>query len=154
MRKIAIAISIVLSVSLFSPVANASGAEAGKKCKKVGRTAIAGDQELVCKKQGKKRVWAPVANKQPAPSPSSNEQSSTKGYTKAEVAAKNTTSECWTIIGNKVYDLTNWVSRHPGGSSSIASLCGIDGTSRFRNQHGMMGRPSAELDRFYIGDLK
>jgi hypothetical protein len=154
MRKIAIALSIVLSISLFSPVANASGAEAGKKCKKVGRTAMAGDQELVCKKQGKKRVWAPVANKQPAPSTSPSQEPAAKGITKAEVAAKNTTSNCWTIIGNKVYDLTAWVSRHPGGSSSIASLCGIDGTSRFRNQHGSSGKPNFTVEGYYIGDLK
>ena len=158
MRKIAIAISLVLSLSLISPIANASSVEAGKKCKKVGRIAMSYGEQFVCKKQGKKRVWTAVANKQPSATPStsssSTQDSGTKSFTKAEVAAKNKASDCWTIIGNKVYDLTNWVSRHPGGSSAIASMCGIDGTSRFKNQHGMSGRPNAELDRFYIGDLK
>lgn len=154
MRKIAIALSIVLSIFLFSPVANASGAEAGKKCKRIGQMAMDDGQDLVCKKKGKKRVWAPVANEQPAPSTSSSQEPAAKGITKAEVAAKNTSSNCWTIVGNKVYDLTAWVSRHPGGSSSIASLCGIDGTSRFKSAHGSSGKPNFTLDGYYIGDLK
>lgn len=170
MRKLIILLSLVLSISLVSPTSNAASVKAGDKCKKVNQTVSAGGQDLVCKKQGKKRVWV-VAKKQPvassspksstsqSPSPTptqsaSQEPSATKGYTKADVASRNTTSNCWTIIGNKVYDLTQWVSRHPGGSSAIASLCGIDGTSRFRNQHGSSGRPSSELDRYYIGDLK
>ena len=158
MKKIAIAISLVLSFSLISPIANASDADAGKKCKKIGQRAMDDGQTLVCKKKGKKRVWTIVADKQPAATPStsssSTQDSGTKSFTKAEVAAKNKASECWTIIGNKVYDLTNWVSRHPGGSSSIASLCGIDGTSRFKNQHGSSGKPNFTLDGYYIGDLK
>ena len=147
MRKIAIALLIALSVSLFSPTANASGPEAGERCKKVGRMAMDDGEQLVCKKKGKKRVWTVVANKQPVatPSTSATQESGSKGFTKAEVAAKNTTSNCWTIVGNKVYDLTSWISRHPGGSSSIASLCGIDGTSRFRNQHGSSGKPNFTL---------
>ena len=157
MRKLIILLSLVLSISLVSPTSNAASVKAGDKCKKVNQTVSAGGQDLVCKKQGKKRVWV-VAKKQPtmttSPSPSASEEMSSKGYTKADVASRNTTSNCWTIIGNKVYDLTQWVSRHPGGSSAIASLCGIDGTSRFRNQHGSSGRPSSELDRYYIGDLK
>ena len=154
MRKIAIALSIALSVSLFSPVAKASGAEAGERCKKVGRMAMDDGEQLVCKKKGKKRVWTVVANKQPSPSATPSQEPAANGITKAEVAAKNTASNCWTIIGNKVYDLTNWIARHPGGSSSIASLCGIDGTSRFRNQHGSSGKPNFTLDGYYIGDLK
>ena len=158
MRKIAIAISLVLSFSLISQIANASDADAGKKCKKIGQRAMDDGQNLVCKKKGKKRVWTIVADKQPVATPSSgastSQDSGTKSFTKAEVAAKNKASDCWTIIGNKVYDLTNWVSRHPGGSSSIASLCGIDGTSRFKNQHGSSGKPNFTLDDYYIGDLK
>jgi len=57
-------------------------------------------------------------------------------------------------VGNKVYDLTQWVSRHPGGSGAIASLCGVDGTSGFKGKHGSSGRPNSILDSYYIGDLK
>ena len=156
MRKIAIAISLILSISLVSPMASASDADAGKRCKKIGQRAMDDGQTLVCKKKGKKRVWTIVADKQPTPSTSATptQETSSTGYTKADVAKRDTAANCWTIIGNKVYDLSNWVSRHPGGSSSIASLCGIDGTSRFKNQHGSSGKPNFTLDSYYIGDLK
>ncbi len=154
-------IAAVLTFSLIvplSPIANANQVKAGDRCKKVGRTITSGSQELTCKKQGKKRVWSAVAKTQPTSKPSSTpsatEEPAVKGITRAEVAAKNSNSACWTIVGNKVYDLTQWISRHPGGSSSIASLCGIDGTSRFRGQHGSSGRPNSQLDSYYIGDLK
>jgi cytochrome b involved in lipid metabolism len=156
MRK-NILISALLTVALIpplSPVTNASQVKAGDRCKKVGRTITAGSAELVCKKEGKKRVWSAVAKTQPSAKPSTTQEPTSSGITKAEVAAHNSTAKCWTIIGNKVYDLTQWISRHPGGSSSIASLCGIDGTSRFKNQHGSSGRPNSELNGYYIGDLK
>jgi cytochrome b involved in lipid metabolism len=154
MRKIAIAISLLLTISLVTPMASASSAKAGDRCKKVGRTVTAGGQELVCKKKGARNVWTAVAKKQPTPTTSATQEPTTKSYTKAEVAAKNSASNCWTIVGDKVYDLTQWISRHPGGSGAIASLCGIDGTSRFKSQHGSSGRPNSILDGYYIGDLK
>ena len=154
MRKIAIAISLLITISLVTPTATASSAKAGDRCKKVGRTVTAGGQDLVCKKKGARNVWTAVAKKQPAPTTSATQEPTTKSYTKAEVAAKNTASNCWTIVGNKVYDLTQWISRHPGGSGAIASLCGVDGTSGFKGKHGSSGRPNSILDSYYIGDLK
>jgi len=154
MRKIAIAISLLVTISLVTPTASASSAKAGDRCKKVGRTVTAGGQDLVCKKKGARNVWTAVAKKQPAPTTSATQEPAAKGITRAEVAAKNNSSNCWTIIGNKVYDLTQWVSRHPGGSSAIASICGIDGTSRFKGQHASSGRANGTLDGYYIGDLK
>ena len=160
MRK-TLFISVLLIFTFIapaSPISNASQAKIGGNCKKVGRTVASGGQELICKKQGKKRVWSAVAKTQPSTKPSSTpsatEEPTAKGITRAEVAAKNSNSACWTIIGSKVYDLTQWISRHPGGSSAIASLCGLDGTSRFRGQHGSSGRPNSQLDSYYIGDLK
>ena len=156
MRK-NILISALLTFALIAPlssVANASQVKAGDRCKKVGRTISSGGTELICKRDGKKRVWSAVAKTQPSSKPSATQEPSSSGITRAQVAANNSTSKCWTIIGNKVYDLTQWISRHPGGSSSIASLCGIDGTSRFKNQHGSSGRPNSELNGYYIGDLK
>ena len=160
MRKLlALTLSIVLSISL-APIAKSSEAELGKRCKKIGQRASDDGQSLVCRKKGNRNVWV-VANKQQpkptasaSPSATATQEPAAKGITRAEVAAKNSSSNCWTIVGNKVYDLTQWISRHPGGSGSISSLCGIDGTSRFRNQHGSSGRPNSTLDGYYIGDLK
>jgi len=160
MRKLSLILSLFLAMSLAAPISNAATPKAGDRCKKVNRTIQSGGQDLVCKKRGARNVWV-VANKQQpkptasaSPSETATQEPAVKGITRAEVAAKNTASNCWTIVGNKVYDLTQWISRHPGGSGSISSLCGIDGTSRFRNQHGSSGRPNSTLDGYYIGDLK
>lgn len=73
--------------------------------------------------------------------------------TLAEVAKRNTQSECWVAIDGNVYDLTEWIRQHPGGSGSIRSLCGTDGTDQFMSQHGGESRPSSTLDRYYLGPL-
>ena len=159
MRKIAMAISLLLTISLVTPMASASDADAGKKCKKVGQTAMDDGQNLICKKKGKKRVWTIVAEKQQAkptssPTTTANPEPAVNGITRAEVAAKNSASNCWTIIGNKVYDVTEFIGKHKGGSGRIENLCGKDGTSNFRGQHGTSGGPNLTLDRYYIGELK
>ena len=76
-----------------------------------------------------------------------------KSFTMAMVAMHNTQTSCWTTIGGKVYDLTTWISQHPGGASAILSLCGIDGTQAFQQQHGGQGRPERELASLLLGDL-
>jgi cytochrome b involved in lipid metabolism len=79
--------------------------------------------------------------------------SSASLYTKATVATHNTKASCWSIINSKVYDLTTYVSRHPGGSQSITGICGKDGTSAFTGQHGGSSKPEAILSGFYLAPL-
>ncbi|MFA5991354.1 MAG: cytochrome b5 domain-containing protein [Candidatus Doudnabacteria bacterium] len=79
---------------------------------------------------------------------------SVKSYTLAEVQAANTSSKCWSIVSGNVYDLTSWISQHPGGQSAIISMCGKDATSAFLGQHGGQARPASELAGFKIGILK
>lgn len=83
----------------------------------------------------------------PVPSPS------VKQYTVAEVSTHNSAASCWSAINGSVYDLTSFVSRHPGGSAAIKSLCGIDGTAAFSGQHGGDQRPASELAGLKIGIL-
>lgn len=74
-------------------------------------------------------------------------------YTLADVAKHNSVQSCWTAVRGSVYDVTSWISRHPGGSEAILSLCGTDGTSAFVDQHEGQSRPERELARFIIGSL-
>lgn len=62
---------------------------------------------------------------------SSSAGSSSKTYTAAEVAQHSTQSDCWMIIDTGVYDLTKFLSEHPGGVSSMLPYCGKDGTQGF-----------------------
>lgn len=74
-------------------------------------------------------------------------------YTAAEVAQRGTAEQCWTIISGSVYDLTAWISRHPGGSRAILGICGKDGTDAFSRQHGGSAGAQAALGQFRIGAL-
>lgn len=78
----------------------------------------------------------------------------TKTYTMTEVAAHNSQASCWSAINGNVYDLTKWISVHPGGSQAILYLCGIDGTAAFNQQHGGQARPERELAKLKIGTLQ
>jgi cytochrome b involved in lipid metabolism len=77
-----------------------------------------------------------------------------KSYTLAEIATHATGADCWSTINGNVYNLTSWISKHPGGAKAIISLCGRDGSSDFNGQHGGQRRPANELAGFDIGVLK
>ena len=80
--------------------------------------------------------------------------SASGGYTAAQVDTHRTTSDCWSIVNGSVYDLTAWISRHPGGPNVIKSMCGVDATAAFKNMHGLAGRAATSLASYKIGDLK
>lgn len=75
-------------------------------------------------------------------------------YTMVEVKAKAAAGSCWTVISGKVYDLTNWISKHPGGQAAIKSLCGIDGTAKFMAMHAGAAKQESILATYFIGNLK
>lgn len=92
----------------------------------------------------------PSPSPSPSPSPTLTTQS-TIGFTQSQVAANNTSTKCWSIINDNVYDLTKWIKSHPGGQSAITFLCGIDGTNAFLAQHRGQSSPYSRLAQFYIG---
>ena len=75
------------------------------------------------------------------------------GYTMAQVRANNTAKSCWTAIDGYVYNLTNWISAHPGGSGAIMFLCGTDGSNAFKAQHENQSKPAVRLDTYRLGPL-
>ncbi|PCH32971.1 hypothetical protein WOLCODRAFT_134829 [Wolfiporia cocos MD-104 SS10] len=52
-----------------------------------------------------------------------------------EVSKHNTTKSCWVIIKNKVYDVTEFLPEHPGGSSIILKYAGRDATAAYEPIH-------------------
>jgi hypothetical protein len=93
----------------------------------------------------------PTASATPTPTPTPT--ATTAGYTMAQVRANNTARSCWTAIDGVVYDLTKWISNHPGGSGAILFLCGTDGTNAFSAQHQNQARPAIRLDSYRLGTL-
>ena len=96
---------------------------------------------------------APTKTPTKTPSPTPSQTAPAAGYTAAQVAEKNSRSNCWVIVNDSVYNLTDWITKHPGGSSSILSLCGGDATSAFEGKHGGEARPSSILEGYYLGPL-
>lgn len=74
-------------------------------------------------------------------------------YTAAQVATHASASNCWTIVNGSVYNVTSWISQHPGGKQAIVSMCGRDASASFDSQHGGQRRPESELASFKIGVL-
>ncbi len=77
-----------------------------------------------------------------------------KTYTMAEVKAKADAGACWTVIKGQVYDLSDFITKHPGGAGAIKSLCGIDGTAKFTAMHGGQPKPEAVLASHLVGAVK
>ena len=65
---------------------------------------------------------------------------STTPYTMAQVATHNTAADCWTVISGQVYNVTPLVKSHTGGSGTITTNCGKDGTANYNGQHAGVTR--------------
>jgi cytochrome b involved in lipid metabolism len=76
------------------------------------------------------------------------------GYTLSDIALHNDEESCWAAVGTNVYDLTEWIAKHPGGPQKILNMCGTDATAVFEGQHGGQLRPEATLETSKIGVLQ
>lgn len=106
--------------------------------------------------RSKQTATAPKTTPTPPSAPAQNTQTqpitpSVTTFTMAQVASHNSAASCYTTVGGVVYDVTSYVSKHPGGQSAIKSICGVDGTAAFSGQHGGQGKPSSVLAQFKIG---
>lgn len=104
-----------------------------------------------------------VMNRKSQPAIKQNTEERAKTFTASEVAAHNTKDNCWTIISDQVYELTEYVNRHPGGSE-ILRACGTDATTLFTSrqtrdgQYIGTGSPHSstaqqQLEQLRIGEL-
>lgn len=103
--------------------------------------------------QSKPVVAKPAPAPTPIVTPKPNNEPSIKTYSLIDVSSHNSKSSCWTTIGDKVYDITSYIPRHPGGEKNVLRICGKDGTSLFEGQHGGDSKPEKVLASFFIGDL-
>jgi len=76
-----------------------------------------------------------------------------KKISKGEVAKHDKDGDAWVVVGGKVYDLTEWVHRHPGGSIPLLQIAGRDATDAFRAYHGPKGKAAKTLASYCIGEL-
>mmetsp|Transcript_32397 Transcript_32397/g.70736 ORF Transcript_32397/g.70736 Transcript_32397/m.70736 type:complete len:472 (-) Transcript_32397:175-1590(-) len=71
-----------------------------------------------------------------------------------ELAQHNTSEDLWVAIRGKVYDLTSYQQRHPGGKHFLQLGAGRDVTHLFEAYHPLSVLDSNILDKFEIGTLK
>lgn len=55
--------------------------------------------------------------------------------TAEEVALHARTDDCWVIVNGHVYDVTEFLASHPGGSAILAGVGGTDASAMFNSLH-------------------
>jgi len=75
-----------------------------------------------------------------------------KKYTMAQVAEKCNPDEIWIIIDGRVYDITKYIDKHPGGQIVLLRMGGKDCTDVFANYHQARIYNSM-LPPFLIGEV-
>lgn len=76
----------------------------------------------------------------------------------ADVSLHDSSSDCWIVVNEQVYDVTEWVPQHPG-KEVIIQGCGTNATYLFENRPmgsgtAHSGRARALLDSYWIGEIK
>ena len=78
-------------------------------------------------------------------------------FTIDEVVQHNSQEDCWIVIDGKVYDVTSFVSSHPGGKA-IVEGCGMSAKHLFETRPMGSGTPHSDgarnlLNDYFIGYL-
>ena len=95
-------------------------------------------------------VPAPAAEAEAAEAPAKR---ALPKYTLAEVAKHCTRDDAWIIIDERVYDVTRFIDRHPGGVGPVVNLAGKDCTDVFANYHAARIYKQM-LPGFLIGEME
>merc|ERR1719177_30614 len=66
--------------------------------------------------------------------------------------SKGEDKSIWTIIHDKVYDITKFLDEHPGGEETLIENAGIDSTENFEDV-GHSSDAREMLEEYYIGEL-
>jgi cytochrome b involved in lipid metabolism len=98
------------------------------------------------------KVTAPAANAETA-TPATTTKSTTPSFTAAEIASHNQANDCWLLINDKAYDVTDYIYSHPGGMENITNYCGQESTDLYDSiPHSQ--RASLLLGNYFVGNLK
>ncbi|KAH8926005.1 putative cytochrome b5 [Atractiella rhizophila] len=58
-----------------------------------------------------------------------------KKFTAKDVSTHTTANDAWLIIEGGVYDVSEFIEEHPGGSKILLRACGKDSTEAFWKFH-------------------
>ena len=54
-------------------------------------------------------------------------------YTRSDVSVHKKSNDCWIVVEGKVYDVSGWLDKHPGGKRIIRHYAGEDATVSMRS---------------------
>uniref|UniRef100_A0A8C9D3J6 Cytochrome b5 heme-binding domain-containing protein n=1 Tax=Panthera leo TaxID=9689 RepID=A0A8C9D3J6_PANLE len=74
-------------------------------------------------------------------------------YSWQEIQKHNQKADQWLVINRKVYDVTAWANKHPGGSRVLNHYAGEDATDVFRAMHLDLDIVKLYLKPLLIGEL-
>ncbi|NCN07587.1 hypothetical protein GW933_02730 [Candidatus Falkowbacteria bacterium] len=69
----------------------------------------------------------------------------------SEVSAHSSPDDCYLVINSKIYDLSSYIGKHPGGRDNITDNCGSEVTGVFASIHSNFAWDL--LSSYYVGDL-
>lgn len=74
----------------------------------------------------------------------------------AEISKHNSIGDCWLIINDKVYNVTSYLSVHPGGAGAMTPYCGKEASQAFATKD--KNTPHSDyaeslLVNYYLGNL-
>lgn len=73
-------------------------------------------------------------------------------FTPNQVATHNSAKSLWLIINGKVYDVTSYHKRHPGGAAAMLQYAGKDASLAVAKAH-KTNAPNLIMEDFYIGHI-
>lgn len=78
------------------------------------------------------------------------------GISLTELASHDSREDCWIGYKGKVYDVTSYVPKHPGGAQQIIPLCGTasEFEKAFSRQHGTSKVNILEREGIFKGELQ
>lgn len=78
-------------------------------------------------------------------------------YSYEQVSEHSTADDCWVVVDKVVYDVTDFIGSHQGGSEAVTRWCGQDATEGFKTKNGLgeehSVRSKLNLDLYFQGNL-
>lgn len=90
------------------------------------------------------------------PEPVQANEGETRTVTLEELAEHNTEDDCWMAIEGVVYNLTEYLPKHPTPPAIVTAWCGKEATEGMRTKgYGRDHSPAAwgMLDAYLVGEL-
>lgn len=80
----------------------------------------------------------------------------TENYSLEEIARHTSVGDAWLVHSSKVYDVSKFLERHPGGQDVLVKNCGKDVTEIMNSAdfHRHSKIAYGWLQKYYIGNIK